>query len=243
MTPTAFPRTDHKEAMPARASHKITTHTMMFFSRQQVLVWLILFLGSQAFTVPVTTKNTAVRATSLAPRHHAVVHPTALFLASLHPPEPSTEDNHHHTLVVTGAFLLALLVALAKPLPLQEAFTRHTPPLQSSSHIISKLEVRPTPGFGFGGLGVGPGFMPMPFGGFGMGFTVRNRPEPPTAAQSLQAHQQELQAVKEYEKNLEARIKVMEQQQQQQHHQTSLEPFCQVNHLSTSCIAVVQDDH
>ena len=132
---------------------------------------------------------------------------------------PSMDNHHHNSLVAVGAFLLALWAALAMPLPLEDAsLVHHIPPMESSSHLLSKLEVQPLPGVGFGGIGMGPGFMPLPFGGFGAGFTIRNRPDPtpPDSADALEAQKQKLQSVKEYEKVLEAQVKNMEQQQQQQ---------------------------
>jgi hypothetical protein len=137
---------------------------------------------------------------------------------------PNTNDS----LLALTAVLLALLVTMTDPLPLlnTSVFQHHDHQhrggggLQSSSHIISKLEVTPLGGGGFGGMGFGPGFMPIPFGGFGFGFTVKNRPPPPTEQQLLEASQRELQNVKQYEKTLQSQINTMEQQQQQQQQQS-----------------------
>ena len=83
-----------------------------------------------------------------------------------------------------------------------------------SNHLmVSKLEITPTPGFGFGGIGIGPSrLMPMPFGGFGMGFQIRNTPPEPTNEEILDVTKQKLQAVRQYEQLLENQIDSMEQQ-------------------------------
>ena len=136
-----------------------------------------------------------------------------------------------------GSVLLVMLLSFGRPSQQekQPSFMKDggyllydSPPLPlniiESSHVITKLEVTPTPGIGFGGLGVGPtgggGFLPMPFGGFGMGFTVRHYPEQQSMKQSaltnpelLETQKQELQQVQQYEKSLEAQIKSVEKQQ------------------------------
>ena len=149
---------------------------------------------------------------------------------------PKRSPIHDAVVFLTAAFL-ALVVAMTSPLPLSDtgsllhnsptsisdksSLLHHTSPtssisgLHSSSQIIlSKLTVEPLGGGGFGGLGIGPGFMPIPFGGVGAGFRIRNEPPPPTAEQLLDASQRELQAVKQYEKHLERQIQTITEQQQ-----------------------------
>ena len=62
----------------------------------------------------------------------------------------------------------------------------------------TKLKIRP---WGFGPFGVG-----------GFGFTVENKPPPPTEEEVIERSKQQLQAVKEYQRRLEQGIEKMEKQ-------------------------------
>lgn len=138
----------------------------------------------------------------------------------LHPTPTDDEKKTKNPIIALTAVALALAVATTHPPPLEEGYLaqHHFPPVEPPTHIlVSKLEVTPLGGGGFGGLGfgLGPGFVPVPFGGFGLGFQIRNRPSPPpprTEEQIIQSNKERLQSVKEYERNLEERIKAMENQ-------------------------------
>jgi hypothetical protein len=125
-------------------------------------------------------------------------------------------QHNHHMVALAISFLLALLVGIVNPRPLQEGVTCYHHGTESTTQLISKLEITPLGGGGFGGLGFGPGFVaPIPFGGFGFGFGIRNRPEPllpPTEQRILEAKKQELQAVKDLERRLQTQIESLEKQ-------------------------------
>jgi hypothetical protein len=199
----------------------------MILRRHHHLLFLAALLlavtAAEAFFVPfIHSRNAAVGLTIIP--EAALKTPalskssSALDMVGMSPTNPDSEHKKN-PIVFLGALLLAMLIAMAKPLPPPLMQQVHPSGLESSSHIVSKLVIQPLPGVGFGGVGVGPGWFPMPFGGFGGGFTIRNQPSelqpPATTEQTLQAQKQKLQAAQEYEKQLQAQIKAMEQQQQQ----------------------------
>lgn len=140
---------------------------------------------------------------------------------------PSIDDaNSHHVKAAAAAIALATLIWSSNPVPVHEAalfpptpYTakeRIAPTPPSTTLMISKLEITPSPGFGFGGLGVSP-FGLGPFGGFGAGFTIRNVPDrPPTLAQEeIQVRKQQLKAIEQQKQQLEQRLGQLERKQQQ----------------------------
>ena len=161
------------------------------------------WMTQQAVLLPDVSQNRILSTTASEPR--SVVH-----MAGISPPEPS---QHHPTAaVIISAIALALAIATFRPPPTEEGYLMHIPPMESSTNIISKLEVQPLPGVGFGGIGIGPGFAPLPFGGFGMGFKIENRP---SEEQTIEAQKHKLEAIKAYEQRLQAEIKSMEKDQEQ----------------------------
>jgi hypothetical protein len=189
---------------------------MIVHRRNHFLLFAVLvcFYCTSAF-VPSIQSKTSIRSFSF---HDVTAHTispqiartTSLQMTGISPVNPNTNKT---PAVILSAILLALLIATAKPPSLEEGYLMHIPPVESSTLIISKLEVKPLGGGGFGGFGIGPGFAPIPFGGFGFGFSVQNRLTLPTEQQVIEAQKQKLEAVKECEQRLEAHIKSMEQQQ------------------------------
>ena len=209
-------------ASQKKKNGKRTICTMMVFPRVCFLLIVTTLLGgcvdySSSFVPPLATAKDLARTTSATttPLVSWTTSTTALQMTTnTSPPLPETGKPHPMIYFIT--ILLAFLVAFANPRPLMEEEVAgnlmHPRPIESSTQLVSKLEVVPLGGGGFGGLGFGPGFG-IPFGGFGFGFGIRNKPPPPTEQEVIEAGKQELQAVKEYERDLAAQIKSMEQQQ------------------------------
>lgn len=113
------------------------------------------------------------------------------------------ENSRHHAQVTAAALALATLLWMTHPAPLHEAShpaptafpslvmsssssaERIVPAQTTSTMLVSKWQIQPTPGFGFGGLGLGGPHVVAPFGAFGGGVIIRHVPDkvvPPTAA-------------------------------------------------------------
>lgn len=133
-------------------------------------------------------------------------------------PQHQDENSRRHAQVTAAALALATLLWMTHPAPLYEA--SHPAPTAfpslvmsstterivpaahgdtTSTMLLSKWQIQPTPGFGFGGLELGGPHIVAPFGAFGGGVIIRHVPDnvvvPPHILEPMTAREQHLNAI------------------------------------------------